>query len=305
MLISRRREAGSPPAVRPRVRVRLADVERLAPPDADAALRRAWLRAPMLGLPLYRRILEAFVGLDVSVVRCDDGPVGRTFAELAAEEPVFGFRVSVGESEWRAADGAFDLFVPGGGPTFGDVAAACARAAAAAPRRVLLAPVATQDGGRAAAVFAARDRLGEDGAAGARDFAAALRSVPAGERSALCAGPLAVREAGHPAALRALAADALEGMLGSWTPAGRWRGELLLAPNASAAADAHAAGPSELGRGSSAGPGAVLGPGAATGAFVWIGGGARVASSVVLDGSDVAPGVALRGVVRFRRSDYA
>jgi hypothetical protein len=231
----------------------------------------AWLRAPLAGAPLCRRLVEPILALQPRRVRLRGGPVAEALKSALEREGCFGLELVLDERSdlgaWRLpGDGLLDLDVDLGLPDL-----------LTRPERVQALPGDRTPG------------LG----------------VPFSERRVPLGGPegeLLVR-LDTSAGLRRAALGVLTGAIGPYPSAGTLRGDALVAREARIHPTVHTSGACAVGAGSFVAPGAWLDEGAIVGRDCYVGPGARVSDSVLLDGARAEAGEVVEGVVRSRSSD--
>jgi len=249
--------------------VHLADLERLCPEGLGPDDLRAWLRAPIAGEPLLKRLLQPLVGLPVDRITARPS---RAAEALDACLPLFGFHLDL-------EDGLEDAHVvlPAQGLLEVDLATLLQRAERAEVQ--LRADAVDACGAR---VGRLRVRLGKRGPSTCAQALSSLRLWTTGTAFELLS----------------TSRRALEGDVKNLTPGGRWIDALLTAPHARCRGEIVPPGPASLGEDSIVEAGALLEPGAIVGDACFVGRSARVGNALILDGSTVHAGAELRDVVR-------
>jgi hypothetical protein len=254
-------------------------IEALAPSHLGPADLRAWLMAPIAGEPLYRRLLEPLVGVNVARIRTTTGGVGRALAALVEERPVFGLGDAFG-ADMKQATG--ELLLPGSGLISLDVSALIARAEAERlPYVVRAKRTLHRSRGNSIFVRPANCQRG------------AFTSAPAQLEESFKFSPT-----GSVKTLLASSKSALMRRLPGLEPAGVWRRGVLLGARATVKATVPEAARAAVGAGSRVEMNVLLGEGAIVGEGCLVGEGAHVEDSILLDGAWVRSGEMLCGAVR-------
>ena len=273
-------------------RIILYGIGRLFPGGLDTAERVDWLRAPLAGAPLYRRMLEPIHALGADIIDVvDSGPGSRAFVELLTEHPCFGLRARLlAPQGFQGLVSEPLLIVPASGLFSIDldeiVSALYDGDDSLAPVTVTSMVCSDEDSEPLVAVPAgivlSRDLIPEPYIAELIDDAAGVG------RELVTRGEERLWRVDSPAALHEVARAALQER--TYDAVGDLSGSLLLGAHAKVSPDAVVDGVAAVGANSFVAPGAMLTDGAIIGEDCYIAEGALVSDAIVLDGTRLAPG---------------
>lgn len=267
------------------VRVRLAGLGELCPPDLSSTDRRAWLTAPIAGEPLYKRVLQVLLPLRITELVLEPGATSETVLELFEERPIYNLKARMAQNPLATSpDDAGTIVLPIGGFLEADLGGLVMRGQSG--DRVERTPVnvAGPDATRRAEIVYLPP--GHSVAEFAPDSSPSDDYLPA---------PPILRPTDTSVGLRELAQRALEGDLATIHPVGTWRGDQLLGDDADVSTGIRTIGKVAVGNGSSVAAGSVLGPGAIIGEDCQVEAGAHLTHAMVLDGARVEAGARLLG----------
>jgi hypothetical protein len=281
-------------------RVLVYGVEDMVPSVLDDAEKRAWLSTPLAGAPLYRRLLEPLVGLNVAELDIlDTGSAARALARLMATRGYFGTTPRLVAAEEIESMAIEQLVLYPGNMLSLNARELTSRLMAAFSEGSAgtILRMTERDGAGEAVVVAGR---------AAQFLKPELLSKPTFE----CATDLAKKSAsrpiscdairgyrpGTPARLVDLARAALDEKL--FSPVGVYEDGVLIGPRAKICKGAVLDGAAAVGAESYIAPSAMLCEGSIVGEKCYVGEGALVSDAIVLDGAHVAPGEFVLSVVR-------
>lgn len=269
------------------IRVRLTNLAGLAPADLGQRSFRAWLTAPIAGEPLYKRTLGVLMPLRILELVLEPGAVGETVLELFEQRPIYNLKARMARHPQAVSpEHAATLLVPLGGLLEADLPGLVARGQRAGRTQRTPVGLPSPEAKKLEIVYLPPGHS-------AADFDP---TSPATD--VYSPAPPILRPTAKSVSLRELGQRALEGDLGSITPAGPLEDGLLVGKGAEVDASVRVVGKAAVGAGSHVGPGVVLGPGAVIGEGCRVGSGAHVIHSMVLDGCHVEERERLLGVVR-------
>jgi hypothetical protein len=270
------------------IRVRLTGLNDLAPDSISGGDFRAWLTAPIVGEPLYKRILSVLLPLSIQELVLEPGPVSDAVLTLFEERPIYNLRARMAPSKQAASpEHTATLVVPVGGLLEADLLGLQRRGEQT--HRIERTPVhlpgqTTRPKPEIIYLPPGRrqDEIDKD-------------QPPSDPCSQV---PPIMRPTDTSVYLRELALRTLEGDLASLVPAGEMRGGILCGPNATVTPGVRVVGNVAVGARSRTSTGCVLGPGAVIGEDCTLEANTHVIHSIVLDGCTVAEGERLLGVIR-------
>ncbi len=270
------------------IRVRLTGLDDLAPDSIKGEDFRAWLTAPIVGEPLYKRILSVLLPLSIQELVLEPGPVSDAVLSLFEERPIYNLRARMAPSATAASpEHTATLVVPVGGLLEADLLGLQRRGEQTGriertpvhlpgqtvrpkPEIIYLPPGRSQD------------EINPD-------------QAPSDPCSQV---PPILRPTDTSVYLRELALRTLEDDLAGLTRSGEMRDGVLCGEDAQLGDGIRVVGNVAIGARSRAGNGCVLGPGAVVGEDCVLGENVHIIHSIVLDGSKVEAGDRLLGLIR-------
>jgi len=270
------------------IRVRLTGLNDLAPDSISGGDFRAWLTAPIVGEPLYKRILSVLLPLSIQELVLEPGPVSDAVLTLFEERPIYNLRARMALSARAASpEHTATLVVPVGGLLEADLLGLQRRGEQT--RRIERTPVhlpGQTTRPKPEIIYLPPGR---------RQDEIDVNQAPSDPCSQV---PPIMRPTDTSVYLRELTLRTLEGDLASLVPTGEMRDGILFGPDAEVAPGVRVVGNVAIGARSRVATGCVLGPGAVAGEDCVLGANSHVIHSIVLDGCVVPPGERLLGVIR-------
>ena len=270
------------------IRVRLTGLNDLAPDSISGEDFRAWLTAPIVGEPLYKRILSVLLPLSIQELVLEPGPVSDAVLTLFEERPIYNLRARMALSARAASpEHTATLVVPVGGLLEADLLGLQRRGEQT--RRIERTPVhlpGQTTRPKPEIIYLPPGR---------RQDEIDVNQAPSDPCSQV---PPIMRPTDTSVYLRELTLRTLEGDLASLVPTGEMRDGILFGPDAEVAAGVRVVGNVAIGARSRVATGCVLGPGAVAGEDCVLGANSHVIHSIVLDGCVVPSGERLLGVIR-------
>ncbi len=281
-------------------RVLIYGVDDMVPSVLEESEKRAWLATPLAGAPLYRRLLEPLVGLNVQELDIlNTGPAARALAELMALRGYFGTRPTlVNPSDVHAMNIEHMLLYPGNVVSFdtADLRSRLMSAFSQRGRAAVLRMVERGGSGEAVLVAGPASLFLRPELLDAPSFECARDIARSGDDASVVFDTVRVYRPDTPARLVDLSRAALTEKL--FSPVGEYFNGVLIGPRAKICKGAVLDGAAAVGAESYIAPSAMLCEGSIVGEDCYIGEGALVSDAVVLDGAHVEPGEFVLSVVR-------